>query len=303
MKLRTIERIINAKVNTWAKTIQNARLRKRILDGGIIVSGGAIASMLLNEEVNDYDIYFTSRELAREVAQYYVEQFNKNSSTSFTSGRPVKIYIEEHPERFKLVVKSAGIAGADPNGNYEYFEQLDSGDPSSEQFINQAVGLKWKKDSGKYEPIYMTSNAITLSDSVQLVIRFWGDAEEVHKNFDFAHCTNYWNSKTKKVVVNQTALEALLTKDLIYIGSLYPICSIIRTRKFIARGFTCTAGSYLKMVWQCQELNLWDPEVLEEQLVGVDAAYFQELIDKIKKTPEGTVIDYGYIAKLIDEIF
>ena len=46
----------------------------------------------------------------------------------------------------------------------------------------------------KYRPVYLTSNAITLSDQIQIVIRFWGEVEEIHKNYDFAHCTCAWSS-------------------------------------------------------------------------------------------------------------
>lgn len=95
-----------------------------------------------------------------------------------------------------------------------------------------------------------------------------------------------------------------MSKELKYIGSKYPICSIIRLRKFLKREFTITAGHLLKICYQISELNLSDPKVLEEQLIGVDAAYFNEIITKLKEslTPEGK-INNCYLFELIDKIF
>ena len=41
-----------------------------------IIAGGSITSMLLREKVNDYDIYFTNKDVVYAVAQYYVARFN-----------------------------------------------------------------------------------------------------------------------------------------------------------------------------------------------------------------------------------
>src|SRR3546814_1364029 len=46
-----------------------------------------------------------------------------------------------------------------------------------------------------YRPVFMSTNAITLSDKIQIVLRFYGEADAIHENYDFVHCTNYWTSK------------------------------------------------------------------------------------------------------------
>jgi hypothetical protein len=46
----------------------------------------------------------------------------------------------------------------------------------------------------------------------------------------------------------------------------------------IQRGWTVNAGEILKMLFQVSELDLKNIEVLEEQLIGVDVAYFSLLI-------------------------
>jgi hypothetical protein len=48
-----------------------------------------------------------------------------------------------------------------------------------------------------YRPVFLTTNAITLSDDVQLVIRFYGTPGEIHDVYDFEHCKCYWCSWRK----------------------------------------------------------------------------------------------------------
>ncbi len=87
-----------------------------------------------------------------------------------------------------------------------------------------------------------------------------------------------------------------------YKGSLYPICSLFRLRKFIRRGWTINAGQLLKIAIQIHKLDLYDVNVLEEQLIGVDVAYMFDLIKRLRETGKDKV-DEIYICQLIDEIF
>src|SRR5690606_25046051 len=153
-----------------------------------------------------------------------------------------------------------------------------------------------------YRPVFMSTNAITLSHRVQIVMRFYGEPDTIHENYDFVHCTNYWKSWDNELVLRQPALEALLARELRYVGSKYPICSIIRLRKFIHRGWTINAGQILKMAMQVSELDLKDPAVLEDQLTGVDSAYFIQLMAKLKEhDPEK--VNAAYLVEIIDRMF
>ena len=141
---------------------------------------------------------------------------------------------------------------------------------------------------------------------MQLIIRFYGEPDAIHENYDFVHCTNYWTSWNRQVVLRPDALEAILTKELRYVGSKYPICSAIRTRKFLSRGWTINAGQFVKMAWQIHELDLTNIDVLKDQLVGVDSAYFNNLIYELQQKADETqqkVIDGSYLMTLIDKIF
>ena len=88
-------------------------------------------------------------------------------------------------------------------------------------------------------------------------------------------------------------------------GSKYPLCSIIRSRKFISRG-SINAGQYLKMCMQLNELDLKDVSVLQDQLVGVDSAYFNMVIGAMAEKKENDPtwqLDNSYLFEVINRIF
>lgn len=314
MKAKTIQSILRKKFNQWVATIEDEPLRNRVKEGSFI-TGGAIASMLLGDEVNDFDVYFRSKETVVAVAEYYVARFKPQ----LKSGIPCEIYVRQDEEgRVTIVVKSAGIASeAGTDKPYQYFEgrpaeegggyvsevMQDSGGIEDLYEETEKAALQTEDDGKpKYRPVFLSTNAITLSHRLQLVLRFYGEPEEVHKNYDFVHCTNYWTSWDDKLTLRAEAMESLLTRELRYVGSKYPVCSIIRLRKFLGRRWTINAGQILKMLLQVGELKLTDPNVLRDQLTGVDSAYFCDLLAKAHdKDPDK--IDTAYLVEIIDRMF
>ena len=327
MKSKTINKIITAKFNYWLKSITDENVRKLVKEN-TIMTGGAIASMLLNEDVNDFDFYFRNKETTFAVANYYVNQFIKDKDAikasedtkSFVgeigaeivtpatgNGIEVPISVRVDGDRITITAKSAGISSVeDGEEDYRYFEmdsvpQRDAGGNYIESLVDISKQLR-KNAEKKFSPIFLSSNAITLTDQVQIVIRFYGEPSVIHENYDFAHCRNYWTSWDGDVHLDAKALECLLTKELIYIGSKYPLASVCRIRKFIARGWHINAGQLLKILMQLSELNLKDFKVLQEQLTGVDMAYFHEILNKLQSVNPNEV-DTAYLTTLIDELF
>lgn len=295
------------------KHVDSEPLRE-LIKRDAIVTGGAIASMLLNEQPNDFDFYFKTLETTKKVAEYYVERFKLNPPSRFkASGSMVDIrVIVEGNDRVKVVVKSQGVAGESGAEGYQYFEQV--GDPSEphefvENVANDAADADAKTaDDGtplaKYRPVFLTTNAITLSDRVQIVVRFWGEVAAIHKNYDFVHCTCAWDGATGDLTLPHAALLSLLNKRLKYLSSRYPLCSLIRTRKFIKAGWHIDAGQFVKMAWEVGKLKLDDVTVLEDQMIGVDSAYFVEVIRLLKSESAGDKpIDSAYLMEVIDKVF
>lgn len=313
MKAKTIKQVIRKKIDAWLETIDDEDLRKQVSEN-IIITGGCIASMLLNEPVNDFDIYFRNHDTTRKVADYYVKRFQPKSR----KGIPCKIYVDDQDGRVRIIIKSAGIASEDgAEKDYKYFESQPEGEAT--EYVNEVMrdpadiedvheeteqAALETEDDGKpqFRPVFMSTNAITLSHRIQIVLRFYGEPDVIHENYDFAHCTSYWSSWDSNLVLRLEALEALLTKELRYIGSKYPICSLIRLRKFIKRGFTINAGQVLKMAMQVSELDLTDPNVLEDQLTGVDVAYFREVIERVREKDPNKV-NSAYLVEIINRMF
>lgn len=372
-KSKTITKICTGKMLAWTRSITDERVRQLAQDNTII-TGGAIVSMLLGEEVNDFDIYLRTPEAAYALAEYYVAKLKENPPAAFKGDAKhtvdVSALLEPAiqagfkakrlpygtemegplPARVRIVVKSAGVAsGTTQQKDYQYFEGIRdaaSQAAATEHYVDEALGRadgevtdptepefeapahapgwttntaalddeaaakvtdpKADKDAakrGKYHVRFVTSNAITLSDGVQVVLRFQGDPAVIHESFDFVHCVSHWTSWDKKLTLNPDAMECILAKELRYIGSKYPLCSVIRLRKFISRGWTVNAGQILKMLFQIAAMDLTNTEVLEDQLVGVDSAYFTQLIDKLREQPDPAHVDGTYLATLIDRIF
>jgi len=288
MNSKNIKKSLNAKFDKWLESIDDEGVKKVIKDNTII-SGGALVSLLTGIEVNDYDVYLKTREAVLTVAKYYVTKFNSVHKTH-------AFLKEEVDGRINIFIKSSGVAG-------EKEEETELPFPEAE--LSEEVKPA-QEDKPKYRPVYLTSNAITLSNKIQIVIRFWGDVAEIHKNYDFAHCTCSWSSWDNELMLPQKALECIINKELYYIGSKYPLCSIIRTRKFIGRGYTINAGQYLKMCLQLNTFDLHNIETLKDQLVGVDSAYFDRAIafmEKKQSEEPDFKIDNSYLFEVINRIF
>lgn len=316
MKTKTIKQVIRAKVDAWLASIEDEAV-SQIARGNAIVTGGCIASMLLKEPVNDFDVYFRTREAAIAVAKYYVARFQPENR----NGIACAIYVDtDKADRVRIVVKSAGIASEEGAASpYEYFEARPEGeaaeyigevmdDPGDIQDAHDELREATRSDAPptdarpRYRPVFLSTNAITLSDRVQIVLRFFGEPDAIHENYDFVHCTNYWTSWDSNLVLRQRALEALLARELVYVGSRYPVCSVIRLRKFIKRGWTINAGQILKILMQVSALDLTNVEVLRDQLTGVDCAYFTEVIAKLKEN-DPQKVNAAYLIEIIDRMF
>lgn len=317
-KKSTIEKILNNKISSWIDSITDSDV-KLLAERDTIVTGGAIASLLMGDTPNDYDIYFKTYETALAISKYYVETFNAKEGklrslvkdyNPTVVEKVLKNIRGEEEKRILIQMKSAGIAAAtEEKVAYEYFENKSEADAtrfvenltgvlkSSQEVVEELVAIKPKE----YLPVFLSDNAISLSGKVQLVIRFFGEPSEIHKNYDYVHTTCFYTQCDRKVTLNVEALESIMSKSLVYNGSLYPIASVFRMRKFLSRGWRITAGQQLKMIWQISELDLSNREVLNDQLLGVDQAYMHQLIAALKNATGK--VDATYVAKIIDDIF
>lgn len=310
MKVKTINRIIRKKMQAWLSSIEDEALHVKV-KGNIVLSGGSITSMLLQEDVNDFDIYIKDMNVCVELAEYYVDEFG----VEVLDGRKKEEYIKDEGKEYIKKFYNDGLDSDDPFNETDYSWLtviLRNLHENQVKLLIHGAGLRpnfWKGEKEEdvkrreksFQVAFISPNAISLTDDIQIVTRFTGTAEEIHKTYDFIHATNYWTFETG-LVLNTEALACILTKELRYQGSLYPLTSIIRVKKFIARKWTCNAGEILKMCWQLNELDLRNPDVLEEQLIGVDIAYFSQLIIALREKGMEKV-DTTYFMQEIDRVF
>jgi hypothetical protein len=295
--------------------------------------------MLNDESPNDFDCYFKTKDTVLKVARYYANLWNeikgkqanqlthKSKIFVLDGAKPDQEILDYYqvkdikdsmavmlsntsPERVKIIFPSDGIIG-DPEevradeelGTPEGFISNLSAVTEVDEVEADKVIEQCKQE---YFPVFFSTNAITLSGGIQLIVRFYGEPSEIHDTFDFVHTKAYWTMKEKDIVIPKDVYETVINKTLRYSGSKYPVCSLFRLRKFLSRGWTINAGQMLKIAMQISELDLSDINVLEDQLVGVDSLYFANLIDqfhRMKKEKEDFDLTSSYVVSIIDKIF
>lgn len=272
----------------------------------VIVTGGAFTSMLQGELPNDLDIYFTTNTIAQLVSYFFINKMkDKGKLTKTSHVHQIRADIRSDNSGVHILIRSQGIASEhiDPS-KYKYFEMYP--EAATDDFF-----AEYKKNYGKqipesgksYDVIFMTSNAITLNNGLQFIIRFTGTPEEIHSNFDFIHATNYWTWESG-VVYNLEALRATHEKRLYYFGSKFPVATIFRLKKFIERGWRISAGEIVKIMFDVSQLDLTDVNILREQSIGMDSAYFSDAISIIVNREDSDKdLDRTYLFQVLEKVF
>ena len=89
MKTKTIKAVITKKMNEWWDSIDDEAVRE-LAKKNTIVTGGCIASMLLREKVNDFDVYLRTKEAVLALAKHYVARFKGVKK----GGKELAIYVK-----------------------------------------------------------------------------------------------------------------------------------------------------------------------------------------------------------------
>ncbi len=236
MKAIAIEKLLKGLSDNFLNSIKDEELREEVKNN-FFIAGGCIPSMMLNEFVNDFDIYFTNEATALKIRAYYENTILPGSNT--------------HP--------SYSVKIDFPFTKVTYEEEV-------------------KKNS--FLPLFISPQAITLTDKVQLITKFYGEPKDVVENFDWAHLKSYF--KYPKLFIHDSTYRLINEKELIYTGSKYPLSSFLRTRKYIKKGWTISAKESLKIALEMAKYDLTDLKVLRDQLMGVDPIYMLSVLKEIE---------------------
>ena len=91
------------------------------------------------------------------------------------------------------------------------------------------------------------------------------------------------------------------TKALVKFFRLYNTAAVTRTCNIYLKP-GATSRQIVKMALQISDLDLKNTDVLENQLTGVDVAYFAELLAKVR-ADDPEKINSAYLIEIIDRMF
>lgn len=164
-----------------------------------------------------------------------------------------------------------------------------------------------KKGYQPGELICFTKNSLTFKGSqcnYQIITRYAGETTTVLDNFDFIHTMIAYNDSSNKLIYgnlydNEIIMSSILKQQLVYHHSEYPVSSLFRLKKYVERGYDINVTSLVKLCFDISLLDLTKPEVLQEQLTGLDMVILSNLINKFSSI---NIIDRTIIDDVIDEI-
>ena len=103
MQIKTITKIITKKLDEFVQSISETNPElARDVKPNILLSGGSIASLFMQKDVNDFDIYIQDMDVHVRLANHYTKDYPE---ISVLDGRKKQSYVEivrflRHPPKF-----------------------------------------------------------------------------------------------------------------------------------------------------------------------------------------------------------
>ena len=116
---------LNNKLRDWILNIDDENIKKIIKDN-VIVTGGAIVSLLTGEKLHDYDVYFRTKEACLAVATYYVGKWNE-----MHPDKPVSVRCDDKTGKIDCFVSSKGCIGFRVSSTFGQSDRYMSGTPET----------------------------------------------------------------------------------------------------------------------------------------------------------------------------
>lgn len=236
-----------------------------------IITGGSIVSLLLGEDINDIDIFFSDVDICFDIAKSF-------NNTLFKNEYHIEVFHQS-----KQIPWTHNGNNLNVNQGNIVFAKLEKTNPLSFSKMQKEpqldyYGKNYKNVTTNPDNHWISTNAINLcGGKYQIITKHCGSPMFLTENFDFIHCVSYFSYKTG-LVLNKFALEAILAKELRYIGSNHPISSFIRMNKFLKKGWRISNSEIIKICYDVSKLVLDDKDVLTNQIENHGLTYMLETL-------------------------
>jgi hypothetical protein len=263
------------------ESLGTEKYRSILLNG--YFAGGLFTSIIKQEKIKDFDLFWENPESLKNIVEYYLGYFPNNRLQLNFVKDPV------NPNLWRGELSHAG--GRDLEQAIENF--------------NSAFG---KVTSNPLKPQYLSKNALMLSNGVQIVFRFVGKPEEVFTTFDYEHCKVYWRPEPLGLTLGKTyfkglSQESLSRNELIYTGNTrFVLSAISRLNKFISRGWGIAPSSLLSIALSSSKVAWDNKEALREELLGIYGIDNKVLNTILDMCSIDNKVDLDKIVKILGEV-
>ena len=134
---------------------------------------------------------------------------------------------------------------------------------------------------------YSTDNAVSYrvnGKKVQFIKKdgFVGEPEAVVPHFDFTISMCAYVPDERRFHYDPKFMEHLAARTLVYNpDSKNPLSTMVRVKKFLARGYTVSGVELVKLGLAINNLKITTYRELKEQLEGIDTVLLKELTDAL----------------------
>jgi hypothetical protein len=146
-------------------------------------------------------------------------------------------------------------------------------------------------------PVYETANALTYRRKgrdgkkldVQIITRFSGTPREILNTFDFTIVQGSFDFQTETFLLDDNFLPDIASRVLRYTStSHFPICALIRTKKYQERGYVLVNSTILAISFAINRLDLKTYKNVKEQLLGIDTMFLYGFLETLDDDTELT---------------
>lgn len=136
---------------------------------------------------------------------------------------------------------------------------------------DNATTITWERGSKKY--------------CVQIVRKVFGDPVCIlEEHFDFTVTMGAFVFSSGLFAMSDRFLIDLAKRDLVFVHSQYPICSLHRVSKYLRKGFTFKGSSAILLGLAIAQLEISSYQQLKEQLMGIDTLLLVGLLESLDES-------------------